>query len=404
MLRGLTSSASGMLADERMQQLLTNNLANAQTPGFKASNGALLSFPQELIRMMGYTHENFNTGTPIGSISSGVDFQEGVPNFAEGPVQSTGRALDAAIVDKARPGTFADVTGPNNQVQAVNGTISAAPGGRLQIAGQPLAVLNSNGKPVQGMYAVKNPAYKGTALTAADGKPDYDKAGHPSYLFANAAGKIVGTPANAAYSGWAVRVGTSNNMGDHSFYAVAYSSNQGPKGIALTRDGHFQVNSQHQLTDTAGHPILPVGPNGRPIANGRIVMNPNYSGKTLFNSQGGPVTDANGQPSYQVLNTNGTPVQGHLGLVDANVNTLKPLGATEFQVGNSLNATTVLPQLAAGTGSIQPGSLEQSGVNPTQVMTQMIQLVNQDTANQKMIQAEDQMLNEAVSQIGKVKL
>jgi flagellar hook protein FlgE len=64
-----------------------------------------------------------------------------------------------------------------------------------------------------------------------------------------------------------------------------------------------------------------------PMPNARIQINPNYTGQDLFNPDGSPVIDSKGQPSYRIVDANGKPLsQGHLGIVDADVTTLSPLG------------------------------------------------------------------------------
>ncbi|MCF8567185.1 flagellar basal body protein [Alicyclobacillus tolerans] len=425
MLRGLTAAASGMLADERLQEMLTNNMANAQTPGFKASNGSTAEFPEQLLAAMNY---NGGPRTPIGTMGTGTVFQEGVPTFSQGTLQQTGRNLDVALSDATPSGTYAAVapagapataattgnpaTGaaagagtPGTYPVSVNGTVTAGANGILSIGGQPLAVLNSNGTVVPGVYAMKNPAYQGSALYAADGGPDYDSAGHPSYVYANAAGKVIGTPALSQYSGYALRIGNSQDMGQHGFFAVDYTSTQGVKGIALTRNGHFGVNSQHQLVDAAGNPVLPVDAQGKAIPGGRIAINPAYHGTDLFGPNGQPVTDSQGQVSYRVLNAAGTPIPGaHLGSVNADVTQLSPLGAGEFMVGGTLNPTAVLSRLSVGTAAMTPGSLEQSNVDVTSTMAHMIAVVGQYQANQRVIQSIDTELGDAVQKVGYVNL
>jgi flagellar hook protein FlgE len=406
MIRGLTSAAAGMLADERMQQVLANNLANLETPGFKASDGAMLSFPAQLLQRIDYGSDA--GGTAIGELGTGVLFQEGVPLFTQGDVTPTGRSLDVAIVDQTQPGTYGAVLAGGAGaagIASVLGTVTAGAGGRLGIGGRPLAVLNAEGNVVTGVYAVRNPAYQGKALTAADGKPDYDANGNPSYLFADASGNILGSPADAAWQGASLRVGNEADMGRHSFFAVAYSSPEGASGVALTRDGHFQVNAQHELVDAAGHPVLPVGANGLPLAGARIRINPNYQGSDLFGANGEPLVDNHGQPSYQVVDLAGRPVAGaHLGLVDADVTELEPLGETEYMVGGSLNTQAVLARLQSGSGELRAGQLEQSTVDPSYTVTQMMAVIGQYEANQRVIQTEDALLDKAVNDVGKVNL
>lgn len=424
MLRGMTTAASGMLADERLQQLLANNLANAQTPGFKSSDGALTEFPQQIIERLNGT----SSGPTIGSIGTGVVMQEGVPMFIPGTLSSTGRALDVAITDNTPAGTYAAVANPAAATGAgptgagagpagsatgatqsgalplsAAGTVSIGAGGRLSINGQALAVLDSQGRVMPGVYAARNPAYTGSTLYAAGGAPNYDSAGNPSYIYVDAAGKQIGTPGTLQWEGAGLRIGSGADMGPHSFFAVDYTSPYGPSGIALTRDGSLNVNANHELVDAAGHAILPVGANGLPIPGARIVLNTNYQGTDLFGPTGSAVTDSQGQPSYRVVSATGAPIAGaRLGTVDADVSQLSPLGQTEFEVGQGLTAAQTVARLRAGSGTLHPGQLEQSNVDVTATMAQMMQVADQYQANRQAVTTEDAMLNLAVSDVGRV--
>lgn len=398
---GLTTAASGLTADERIQQLLSNNLANANTPGFKASLAESVETPVKNIYRGPY---GGGLGTYVGAMGSGVAFQEGVPNFSGGTVQQTGRQLDVAISDALPSGPYAQVQGTGGQAVAKQGTVTVGNAGRLTVGGQPLSVFDANGQAALGVYAVKNPSYQGTALTGAAGLPDYDASGNPSYVFANAAGKVVNVP-SAVGSGnpYAIRTGTQDDMGRHSFYPVDYTSRQGATGIALTKDGALQLDANNNLVDSTGNPILPIGANGQVIAGGRITMNRAYAGSTIFQSNGSAQVDAQGQPAFRVYNANGTvDPAGRLGTVDADVTQLSPLGATEFMVGTSLTAASVTPLLSQGTGKMTPGSLEQSNADSTSDITKMMSVSDAYQATAKVVQTEDSMLNTAVNQIGKV--
>jgi len=406
MLRGLSTASAGLLEDERYQQLLANNLANMETPGFKATNGEALAFPEQLLQMMNYGD---NGGTSVGKLGTGVVFQEGVPQFTEGQVAQTGRPLDVAIVDSTPPGTYAAVAGQNGTgtgataVQSASGRVTAGANGVLAMGGQALAVVDANGKPIQGVFAVKNPAYQGSALYAEGGRPNYDANGQPSYVYANAQNQIIGAPGQAGWDGAGLRIGNEGDMGLHSFFAVAYQSPEGPSGIALTHDGSLDVNAAHEVVDASGSAVLPVGPNGLPIANARIVVNNNYHGTDLFAPNGSPVVDASGQPSYTVVGANGAPIAGaRLGTVNADVTQLNPLGQSEFMVGGTLNTAQVLGALRAGTGTLKPGQLERSNVDVTSTMTQMTAVIAQYQANQEVVKTEDSLLQAAVSDVGKV--
>jgi flagellar basal-body rod protein FlgF len=49
MIRGLYTAASGMLASMRRMEFVTNNLANAQTTGFKQDRSVLSTFDEMMI-------------------------------------------------------------------------------------------------------------------------------------------------------------------------------------------------------------------------------------------------------------------------------------------------------------------------------------------------------------------
>ncbi|QCJ42374.1 flagellar hook-basal body protein [Bacillus sp. S3] len=110
MLRGLYSAASGMYSLERRQEALANNLANAQTPGFKKDDTVLRAFPNLLINRIRDFNENgagaqqlSGQSVPIGVLSNGVYTQERIPSFQQGSFVQSGMRLDVAIDDQAIP-------------------------------------------------------------------------------------------------------------------------------------------------------------------------------------------------------------------------------------------------------------------------------------------------------------
>ncbi|KRW92310.1 flagellar basal body rod protein [Alicyclobacillus tengchongensis] len=400
MIPGLTTASAGMDVNERLEQLLSNNLANQATPGFKESLGELIEEPVQDMERISYG--SGASGTYIGQMGTGVDFQEGVPVFSEGAVQTTGRALDLAIIDSLPTGPMAYVQGPNGALPA-SGQVTVGANGRLSDNGQPLAVYDANAQLAAGLYAIRNPKYQGKELVGADGSPDYDANGNPSYVIANAQGQVVYTPGTLTTDPYSIRVGTTDNMGYHSFLPVNYTDANGTKGIAVTRDGALQLDANNNLVDAAGHTVMPLAANGQPIVGGRIEVNPAYTGTQLFGANGQALYDANGQPSYRVYGANNQIVQGgHLGLVNADVTQISPLGKGELMVGGSYTSASVLPLLQTGTGRLEAGALEQSNVDPTSTMTQMLTAVNAYQANQRVVQTMDSLLNTAVNDIGKV--
>jgi flagellar basal-body rod protein FlgF len=87
---GLYIAASGMVAEQVRQDQLSNDLANASTPGFKPDESPQQSFGDVLLA-------NTEGGTTIGSVDEGVALGKTYTNMTQGSLQETGEPLDFAI-------------------------------------------------------------------------------------------------------------------------------------------------------------------------------------------------------------------------------------------------------------------------------------------------------------------
>lgn len=96
MIRGLYTAASGMLTAMRRMEFVTNNLANAQTVGFKQERTATSSFAEALILQDGAPAAR-TPGASIGQLGMSTVSEEPLLDFTQGALQETGRALDLAI-------------------------------------------------------------------------------------------------------------------------------------------------------------------------------------------------------------------------------------------------------------------------------------------------------------------
>jgi flagellar basal-body rod protein FlgF len=125
-----------------------------------------------------------------------------------------------------------------------------------------------------------------------------------------------------------------------------------PNGVQYTRDGQFQSNANSQLTDASGNLVL--GQNGQPItvsAKGTV----SASAVGVFN-----VSNANEQ-------------------------------------GNNLFTGTAAGK---GTGTVQQGQLDESGVDAISTMTDMIASLRAYQAGQSAIQSIDQTMQENAQSVG----
>lgn len=117
MFKGFYTVASGMLAQQRKTEMLTNNMANANTPGFKAEQSSMRAFPEMLLKS--YETKQIPTekslsltsGQVVGSINTGVYMQEAMPNFIQGALQDTGQKTDLALIDSLMPTNEDGVSG-----------------------------------------------------------------------------------------------------------------------------------------------------------------------------------------------------------------------------------------------------------------------------------------------------
>jgi flagellar basal-body rod protein FlgG len=158
---GLNIASAGMLAEQVQEDQLSNDLANASTPGYKASSSVQQSFGQMLLY-------NTSNGQYVGSIDTGVELKKGVTDMAQGPLSSTGDPLDFAI---SGSGFFAVKTATGTEYTR-NGQFSKNNQGVL-VDQYGDDVLSQNGAPIQvgaddtvpstalGVFALNNPSQLG---------------------------------------------------------------------------------------------------------------------------------------------------------------------------------------------------------------------------------------------------
>ncbi|MBO2535483.1 flagellar hook-basal body protein [Rummeliibacillus suwonensis] len=110
MFRGFYTVASGMIAQQRRTELLSNNIANANTPGYKADQSTIRSFPEMLLsRITKSGPANVENGfegsssKQIGAVGTGVYMQETLPDYSQGQITETELPTDVALIDGNLP-------------------------------------------------------------------------------------------------------------------------------------------------------------------------------------------------------------------------------------------------------------------------------------------------------------
>ena len=154
MIRGLYTAASSMLAGMRQQEVISNNLANANTVGFRSDQAELKAFPLMFLQRLFDTNRDSNgdllPSYQVGGINTGLMVDQVTTNFKEGSIRETNNTLDMAIRDTAGPNSppsFFAVQTPNGTQFTRDGSFSLNANGEL-VTNQGFRVLGAGGAPI----------------------------------------------------------------------------------------------------------------------------------------------------------------------------------------------------------------------------------------------------------------
>lgn len=158
MLRGYYTAASGMKTQQRRQDTLSNNIANAQTPGFKQDQAMTRSFPELLVKRMGdetiktRTNKQLSLSNQVGPLTTGVYVHETLVDQTQGSMQETGMTTDIALINGNLPdaegGLFFTVQNAAGEERYTrNGNFTVDGEGYLT-TNQGYYVLNDAGEPI----------------------------------------------------------------------------------------------------------------------------------------------------------------------------------------------------------------------------------------------------------------
>ena len=158
MIYGLYQSAAGMMVNEYRQGVIANNLANADTVGFKRD---IASFAErDPARLAGVRH---GPGSELlNSLTGGIWLGETHTDFSDGALQPTGNPLDVALEG---PG-FLMVQGDGQPLYTRDGRMITDPQGRLLAVTDGAAILGPGGQPIR--------------LNPFGAKPSFDEQGRIS--------------------------------------------------------------------------------------------------------------------------------------------------------------------------------------------------------------------------------
>jgi flagellar basal-body rod protein FlgG len=151
----LWAAKTGLDAQNTRMAVISQNLANVNTTGFKAGRAAFQDLMYQNIRQVG-SQSTQNTQFPTGlTLGTGVRIVATEKDYTQGSVNQTGNALDVAISGRG----FLQITQPD-------GTIAYTRDGELSLDNQG-NVVTPNGQPL--LPAINIPAGTQSVTIGTDG-------------------------------------------------------------------------------------------------------------------------------------------------------------------------------------------------------------------------------------------
>ncbi len=284
MVKGLYTAYTGMVNELRRMDIETNNLANANSTGFKEERSVSQSFRDLLgLKIKDYSDAPW-TARRLGLINPGVKLAGSYTNFEQGGLESTGEKFDLALNNGI----------PNTDSDSVNDN-------------------------------------------------------------------MVG--------------------GGNAFFATSYAS-EDPAGGALikyTRDGTFNLTVDGYLVTTEGNNVLDVN-------NNPIQIDPTVD--TTILQDGSVVQNGNVLSTIQVARFD-------------NPQFLQRYQDNSFIIGDG-GAQVLSTTAAEANATVNQGYLERSNISVVDEMVNIINIQRYYDTNSKALQAEDDTVDIAVNQLGKL--
>ena len=410
---------SGLNASSQALTVISNNLANLNTPGYK---GTTADFTTLFSQSMGESGNGdpiqVGTGTGVGSVST---------NFTDGAVNTTGIDSNAAIQGS---GFFVvNNNGQQSYTRAGNFTVSSA--GFLQaedgsqVMGYPAVngAVNPNGtiSPLQVGAGVIIPAKATTNVSLglnldsaaavgtsfSDPVQIYDSLGGSHTITANFSKTAINT--------W-------------SYDITLPGADTGGTTPTSLGSGTLNFDSNGQLIPAGSPPPVPpsqtVALNSAALADGASALNMSWN---LFDAQGNslltqtasasaPVSlQQNGAAVGNLLNftigsdgmVNGSYSNGQTGILGqialatfANSQGIKAVGNNDFAASAASGLATIGAPGTGSRGSLQGGAVEQSNVDIASEFASLIQAQQGYEASAKAVTTFDKISMDTINMAG----
>jgi flagellar hook protein FlgE len=399
MLRSLFSGISGLKAHQQMMDVVSNNIANVNTVGFKSSNVVFEDTLSQMIRASGASTDTTGGVNPT-QIGLGVQLGAVETNFLQGSTQITNKPTDLLVQGD---GFFVLQTG-NEQVYSRAGAFTLEADGYL---------VNPDGNYVMGYSAnngvvnsfgtlskIKMPTgltVGGSATTTVTMGGNLDPTG-------TTAKTVTATVFDTNGAAYAVPVTLTPHTPADGGYDVAIldpadNTNTLASGnIAFDAAGHFDPNtSTSPIAFTVNGVPMNLDISGMTGYSGTssptITKNTGFSAGTLTQFQIGNDGVVTG-----IFSNNQKQALGQIALATFNNPAgLEKLGDSTYRSSANSGLAEVGVAASGGRGTLVSGALEMSNVDLAAEFTNMIIAQRGFEANSKVITTSDEMLNDLVN-------
>ncbi|HSH35342.1 flagellar hook-basal body protein [Schnuerera sp.] len=348
MNRGLYINATSLATNQKKLEVLTNNLANVNTAGFKKDMSLTETFPEKLLakingqrsrpRLRGENQIEYETNGQVHRASTSNGYFVVQTPMGNSYVKDIRFIID----DEGYLRTFYQDNTDEYKTDYEN-YVTDNQGNPIQGAGENIEDLS------QGIVYYPPSHVVGTmsaGLKFQKNVTDF-------------------TQGNISETGGTYDLALNAS----GFFKVADEEGN----IYYTRDGSFTINQDGMLTTSTGEPLQGI--------DGNIYIEGN---QVSIDTDGGVIVDGD--------------IIGFLDIVDLeNREFLRKIGDNQYQMAEGVEAEEVPYE-----GEVLQGYLESSNVNAIQEMVEMITLLREYEAGQKAIRAQDEMLEKASNEIGRI--
>jgi flagellar hook protein FlgE len=405
MTRSLFSAVSGLTNHQTWLDVIGNNIANSNTPGFKASAVVFQDILSQTLSAGVTPSDNLGGINPI-QVGLGVTVGSVTPNFLQGSIQTTNRNTDIAIQGDG----FFIVANGSNLYYTRAGAFTIDANGNLVEQATGFKVQGVDGD-IQINLGEQGPA-AATTLAQLKGNLDYSAPDGTEFVMTATVQDSVGAPhtltvtftknfaATAGQWDWEVtssdpaiatiNTGTGSLVFDENG-AIASGDSQ---DISLDYAAGTAVSTPQTITLDFGSTLNSTPMTGLASpSTAALARQDGLASGTLQSFAVGSDGTITG------FFSNGTTQQlAQIQLASFNnPSGLLQVGQNHYQQSAASGVPNSGSPGVAGRGILTPGSLEASNVDLAKEFTNMILAQTGFQANARTIQASDQLLQELVN-------